>query len=170
MISAIRSMLMRGVRLSSRFRKREDGSAAVEFAIVSLPFFGLMFAVIELSIFFFASRFLEDSTFDIGRRALTQSLNPASSCTDFRTQLTNRVSGWFDPSQLVVSVKVLNSFGSAGTPVDFNNPSCSFGTTGQILLIETSYPYPFTAFRLYSGTPGSGIAFPLRAATALRVE
>jgi Flp pilus assembly protein TadG len=169
MLAAIRSGLLRGVTVSSRFRKREDGAAAVEFALVALPFFALMFAVIELSVFFFSSRYLEDKVFDVGRRVLTQQLNQASSCTDFQQRIRDGVQGWFDPAQLTINITRLNTFAGTGTPENLTNPTCSLGASGQTLLIEISYPYPFAAFRLFSGN-SSVNQLPLRAATALRVE
>jgi Flp pilus assembly protein TadG len=169
MLTAIRSGLLRGVTLSSRFRKREDGAAAVEFALVALPFFALMFAIIELSIFFFASRYLEDKVFDVGRSVLTQRLTAGNTCPDFENRIRTGVGGWFDPGQVVITVTKLTSFTSTGTPENLSNPTCSIGASGQTLLIEVAYPYPFAAFHLFSGN--SGITqLPLRAATALRVE
>ena len=42
-----------------RFRGNRRGSAAVEFALVAPIFFGLLFAIIETAIMFFAGQVLE---------------------------------------------------------------------------------------------------------------
>jgi Flp pilus assembly pilin Flp len=172
MLITTRSMLKR-MFVVKGLRKNEDGAAAVEFALVALPFFGLIFAVIEIGIFFFASRFLEDGVYNAGRRVLTQQLGPASSCTDFVNSIKTNVGGWFKPELLSVQVTVLSSFSDFATPppnVDLSQSSCSMGASNQTLLIRVSYPYPFAGFRFASGGPAIGRNLPLSAATALRVE
>ena len=47
-----------------RFRRNRRGSAAVEFALVAPIFFGLLFAILELAMVFFASQVLETVTQD----------------------------------------------------------------------------------------------------------
>ncbi len=41
-------------RLIVRFGRKDDGAAAVEFAFVVVPFFAILFAIIELALVFFA--------------------------------------------------------------------------------------------------------------------
>jgi Flp pilus assembly protein TadG len=43
----------------SRFGRSQDGSAAVEFALVATPFFALLFAIIETALVFFADQALD---------------------------------------------------------------------------------------------------------------
>src|SRR6202011_5270580 len=50
-----------------RFRRHHHGSAVVEFALVTPVFFGLLFAIIELALVFFASQVLETVTQDSAR-------------------------------------------------------------------------------------------------------
>jgi Flp pilus assembly protein TadG len=54
-----------------RFRRSRAGSAAVEFALVAPVFFALLFAIIEISIMFFASQVLETITQDSARALMT---------------------------------------------------------------------------------------------------
>jgi Flp pilus assembly protein TadG len=169
MLIKTRSML-RKLSLVKRLRKNEDGATAVEFALVALPFFGLIFAVIEIGIFFFASRFLEDGVYNAGRRVLTQQLGTTSSCTDFVNSIKTNVGSWFKPDQVVVQVSTLASFSAAPSNIDLTQASCSMGTSNQTILIRVSYPYPFTGFRFAFGDPIIGKNLPLTAATALRVE
>jgi Flp pilus assembly protein TadG len=169
MLAAIRSGLLRGVTVSSRFRKREDGAAAVEFALVALPFFALMFAVIELSIFFFASRYLEDQVFNVSRRILTGQINGPGSCATFKSRLESAMQEAYLRGTPVITFTKLNSYTGSPPPEDFNSPSCQTGGPGQRVLVEVSYNYPFAAFRVFSGN--SNISeLPLRAATAFTIE
>lgn len=55
------------LRFAKRFRKNEDGATAVEFAFVSLPFFALLFGIIELAIVFFVNSALVHATSEAGR-------------------------------------------------------------------------------------------------------
>lgn len=57
----------RALRFAKRFRKNEDGATAVEFAFVSLPFFALLFGIIELAIVFFVNSALVHATSEAGR-------------------------------------------------------------------------------------------------------
>jgi Flp pilus assembly protein TadG len=170
MLASLRNWRRSGYGLLTSFRKKEDGAAAVEFALVALPFFGLIFAVIELAIFFFASRFLEDGLFNASRKVLTQRLDPAGICAAFKTEVNNQLSGWFSPSKLTLTVTPMSSFNGTGTAVDLSAGGCSFGGTGQTMLVRASYVYPFTGFRFISGSTLIGKDIGLSASTAFRVE
>jgi len=159
-----------GLEILRRFRKREDGAAAVEFALVALPFFGLVIAVIELAVFFFAARYLEDGLFNASRKVLTNRLDPASICTTFPQEVKNQLSGWFSPAKLTITVTPLTSFTAAGTPVDLAGGGCTFGATGQTMIIRATYAYPFMGFRFTAGTAAMGKAYTMSAATAFQVE
>ena len=170
MLIAIRSKFIRKPSLANRLHKNEDGSAAVEFSLVALPFFGLIFAVIELGIFFFASRYIEDGVFNAGRKALTQRLSTGASCTDFVNTIKANVGNWLDPAKLVVNVSVLSSFSATSPNLNMSDAGCSMGATNSTILIKVSYPYPFTGFRFLTTGSAIGGSLNLNAATALRVE
>lgn len=51
--------------------RNDDGAVAIEFAIIALPFFALLFAIIELAIIFFLNSSLESSTFEAARKIRT---------------------------------------------------------------------------------------------------
>jgi Flp pilus assembly protein TadG len=156
--------------LIKRFRKGEDGATAVEFALVALPFFGMLFAIMELAIFFLASRFLEDGLFSASRKILTQRLDPATICTTFRTEVNNAISGFLAPSRLTLQITPLTSFSSTGTVLDLGAGGCTFGATGQTMLVQATYDYPFKGFRFVAGAASLGTGITLSAATAFRVE
>lgn len=158
------------IRKAKTVRKDEEGAAAVEFAMVALPFFALVIAVMEIGIFFFASRFLEDGVHNASRLALTRRLGETTSCGDFTQAIRNNIGVWFDNSKVVISVRALPSFDNAGTALTLTGPTCSMGTSGQTLLIEAQYPYPFVGFRFTPGGSRLGAGGMLTAATALRVE
>ena len=55
-----------------RFRRNRQGSAAVEFALIAPLFFGMLFAIIETAIVFFAGQVLEQGTAESARLMMTR--------------------------------------------------------------------------------------------------
>ena len=53
-------------RVARRFARQQDGAAAVEFALVALPFLALTFAILETALVFFAGQTLEAAAADAG--------------------------------------------------------------------------------------------------------
>ncbi|MGL4637619.1 MAG: TadE/TadG family type IV pilus assembly protein [Beijerinckiaceae bacterium] len=157
-------------RLIKRFRKQEDGAAAVEFAMIALPFFALIFAIFELAIFFFASRYIEDGLFNASRKVLTQRLPAGNVCTEFKKELATNFTQWLDPTKIVITAKPLSSFSGTEAAADFGSGSCSFGAPGSVVVLSVTYPYPFNGFRFSSGSAAIGRNMPLYASTAFRVE
>ena len=59
------------IKTLRRFRQREDGAAAVEFALIATPFLALTFAIMETAGVFFAGQALETATADSARLIMT---------------------------------------------------------------------------------------------------
>src|ERR1700736_976406 len=80
--------IFRGSAAARRLLRREDGAAAVEFALVAAPFLALMFAIIETALVFFAGQYLETVVTDSTRLILTgQAQTSAWSQSQFQTQV-----------------------------------------------------------------------------------
>jgi Flp pilus assembly pilin Flp len=58
-------------RILRRFARKDDGAAAIEFAMVAAPFLALVFAILETAIVFFAGQVLETATADSARLIMT---------------------------------------------------------------------------------------------------
>lgn len=71
-----------GKKILRRFRRNRTGSAAVEFALVAPVFFALLFAIIEVATYFFASQVLETITQDSARVLMTGQAQTSQVCTD----------------------------------------------------------------------------------------
>ncbi|MBX9718883.1 MAG: pilus assembly protein, partial [Microbacteriaceae bacterium] len=56
--AAARARTLFAVRAVRRLVRRQDGSAAVEFGMVAMPFLMLVFAIMETAIVFFAGQTL----------------------------------------------------------------------------------------------------------------
>ena len=73
-------------RLARRFVRRQDGAAAVEFALVAAPFLALTFAILETAFVFFAQQTLEATTADSARLVMTGQAQTANyTAADFKT-------------------------------------------------------------------------------------
>ena len=77
-------------RLVRRFVRQQDGSAAVEFGMVAVPFLGLTFAIFETALVFFAGQTLETAVADLARLIMTgQAQTGDGAGTTSRTRLSH---------------------------------------------------------------------------------
>ncbi len=91
---------------------------AVEFAFVAVPFFALLFAIIETALVFWTSQALETAVSDASRRIYTgqfQAANPAASDTEmrdaFRQSICDRIVALFNCQDgLLIDVRAFNDF------------------------------------------------------------
>ena len=67
-----------GVSLLARFRNNSRGTVAIEFAMIALPFFLLVFAIIEVGLSFMAQQVMANATDEIARRLRTGELRAAN--------------------------------------------------------------------------------------------
>lgn len=134
--------------LLHRFARANHASVAVEFAMTALPFFMVLFAIIEGGIVFFATATLENGVNDVGRLIRTgqaQTANMTSAqlvqkiCSEvvFMSNCTNT---------LKLDVRTYSSFSSVAfpSPVDADGKLVSTlqfntGSAGDIVLIRAFY-------------------------------
>lgn len=65
-------------RLFRHFRKNKDGVTAVEFALVAMPFFMVMFSILEIALTFWVSQVLETMVADASRQIYTGQFQQAT--------------------------------------------------------------------------------------------
>jgi Flp pilus assembly protein TadG len=114
-----------------RFRRNRQGSAAVEFALIAPLFFGMLFAIIETAIVFFAGQVLEQGMADTARLMLThEAQDTGMTEADFKTKLCDRIKVMFDcqgnMANLTVDVKTF----PPGTVITITDPIVSGSLTG----------------------------------------
>jgi len=156
------------------FARQQNGAAAVEFALVAIPFMALLFAILETALVLFAGQSLEATATDTGRLIMTgqaqTKTSPSSTATppavgytqgDFKSAACANLSSLFDCSKLYVSVQAYSNFGSAvtSTPldtatgtmtVDVNNLPYSVGSPGSIIVVQLYYKWPIIVSLLNS--------------------
>ncbi|HLL26723.1 MAG TPA: TadE/TadG family type IV pilus assembly protein [Xanthobacteraceae bacterium] len=139
--------------IAKRFDKNEKASAAVEFGLVAIPFFGLLFAIIETALVFFAGQVLETAVGDAGRLILTgQAQSQNFQLTDFKNQIcTNAVQTLFTCQNIAVDVRAATSFSSADLSMPLNATTHMLDTTNfaynttqpcDIVVVRVVYEWP----------------------------
>jgi Flp pilus assembly protein TadG len=137
-------------RIARRFLRRQDGVAAVEFALIATPFLALTFAIIETAFVFFASQTLEATTADSARLIMTGQAQLANwSQTDFKTAVCARIYGMFDCDKIYVDVKSYTTFASIdnSSPIvnktfDTTKMTYAAGVPGDIVVVKLYYEWP----------------------------
>jgi Flp pilus assembly protein TadG len=139
-------------RLLARFRQARSGSTAVEFAMLALPFLGLIFGIIELGMIYLVDTTLENATVDAARQIRTCQLQQTSgaNAASFQTLVCNELT-WLGSNcaaNLQVDVRTFSTFSSTNiaNPVangQFQTSSLMFqmGSAGDIVLVRTYYPW-----------------------------
>jgi Flp pilus assembly protein TadG len=135
-----------------RFARGQDGTSAVEFALVAAPFLALIFAILESALVFFANQSLEAAASDAGRLIMTgQAQTAGYSANDFKTAVCNDLAGGlFNCSNGVyVDVKTYTSFSAINTSspivngqLDTSNMTYSPGGPGDIVMVRLYYQWP----------------------------
>lgn len=91
------------------WRRDQRGSALIEFALVAPIFFGLLFALFEIALTFFAGQVLENGLQQTARKMFThEALDTNMTKEAFVQDLCNQVSMLMDCSKLRVNVSVVN--------------------------------------------------------------
>ena len=182
-------------RIVKRFNSDEKGVTAVEFAFVAGPFFLIISSIIEVSIFLFASQYLETSIDNVARDIRTGNLqaaveqeqatlaangDPAKSYKElFQEQFCEEIVALFDCSQILVQVTTANEFsGLQGLPTpedDGTFDPAKFSTedvaAGQIFKVHAIYEWPvFTNYVGRSLTSSNGSSIYINATAVVRAE
>lgn len=143
--------------LLRRLRRDDSGATAVEMGLVALPFFAILFGIIQLGYRFFAAEALDTAVAEAGRSIMTgaaQKNAAITNATQFRDQVlcsaTRRLlPSFMDCSKVVVDVRKLGSFNDA-----------AFSTSSYDLLTGSTTTYdPGTC----SSTVVLRVAYPLQA-------
>jgi Flp pilus assembly protein TadG len=160
MLERIRNKFAAGIHrlfrmpVARHFVRQQNGAAAVEFALVALPFLALTFAILETALVFFAGQTLETAVADTGRLIMTgQAQTAGFSQADFKNQVCARLAGGlFDCANGVyVDVKTYTSYNNAATtntaPVnngkfDTTKMNYNTGSPGCIVSVSLYYQWP----------------------------
>jgi Flp pilus assembly protein TadG len=138
--------------LLRRRKRAREGSTAVEFAMVALPFFILMFGILEVGVLLLLDAVVETAVSDTGRlvrtgQAQQQSLKPA----DIKQKLCERMSVFAAdcPSRAFIDVRVVDNFSNPLAPDPlasgvFDQSKLTYlpGGPGDRVLVRIWYEHP----------------------------
>lgn len=141
------------------FWRARDGAAAVEFALVALPFMFMLFAILEIALIFTIDSVLDNATVETGRLVRTGQASAMSMTTadQFKEELCDRMiifeGPCLDPGTTAIDVRIIPQF-----DVDLDNPAADGefaagetqftpGGPGNLILVRVWYKQPIiTAF------------------------
>lgn len=169
-----------GSRLIPRLLRDRDGSAAVEFGLVVLPFCVMVFAILEVALIFTLDSVLENAAISTGRLVRTgQASAQGMTAAQFKAQLCGRMSIFSAdcPERATIDVRVIPQFNT--TPPDPIGPSgfdpsgltYANGNPGDLVLVRVWYRHPLLTTFLSQGlSPMGDRTALLTATTAFRNE
>jgi Flp pilus assembly pilin Flp len=162
------------VRAFAKFALDDRGATAVEFALVALPFFTLLAAIIEIAFRIWAAQNLDYALQKSARSLFTGAFqlstsgqsNPTVVLDKLKTNLCNTGSlmGVFDCQSIKLDVTLGSSYGGAAPPTPFDPQSGgwspSAGTQyvcpqpGSIVIVSAAVKFPvlFSFLKLSSNT------------------
>lgn len=137
--------------MTKRFRRGDDGVVAIEFAILALPFFLLLFAILELAVVFFVTSTLDHAVSTGARFVRTGQLQVAKPTASgqletFREEICKRMS-MFKHCESKLHVTLLRSSNGVFEPVAGggganNTYECS--GPREVVILRAAYHHPLT--------------------------
>ena len=115
--SLLRRLFAPAIARGRNFSRDDRGVTAIEFAILGVPFFTIIFAILETAMVFFAGQVLDSAVEDASRLVKTGRAQAASyNLTNFRTLMCGYTFNLFgDCSQIKIKVAKITNFTSAST-------------------------------------------------------
>lgn len=159
--------IMGAVRQSaSRFRRSSNGSAAVEFAILALPFMLIVYAILEVALIFAAELVLDEGAAYAGRMVRTgQVQQSALTKEQFKALTCAKVEILLNCDKLVFDLRTYSSFAdvpttipTTGDSIDTSGFTYDFGRGGTIVALRVFYKWPIITapMRQFFGKTGDG--------------
>jgi Flp pilus assembly protein TadG len=96
------------------FLRDERGVTVIEFSILALPFFTVIFAILQTAIMFLTRQVL-DSALEDASRLIRTGQAAGFSLSDFRTDVCDATYNLLDCSQIQLKSEVLSNFSTGGT-------------------------------------------------------
>lgn len=165
-----------------RLMRAREGSTAVEFALIALPFFMLLFAILEIGLILLLDAVVETAVADTGRLVRTGQTQMQNIDKDMmKARLCEEMSVFANDcaSRAYLDVRVVNDF---STPLDPEDPMASGafdkskvdvkpGAPGDMVMVRVWYEHPVvTPFLKQALTKGQDGNMMLTTTMAFRNE
>jgi Flp pilus assembly protein TadG len=158
------------------FGRDDRGVTAIEFALLAIPFFALVGAILETALVFLASQILDAAVGDSSRLIRTgQAQNANYTAANFNNAICNSLYGLFDCTKLQVKVSIINGFASATVTSPLNPldptqwtlvPAYNPGVGSQVIMVQVYYKWHtllnFGGFNLSTSSDGTRLMGSVR--------
>ncbi len=131
-----------------KFIRKEDGSTAIEFSLLMMPYMLISLAIIELSLMFMSASLLEGATDSAARLIRTGQVQQGAGDpeTMFRDALCNYAVVLIDCNTMVIEVTTLTNYADYTPPIydgSGNMVTSGFnaGGSNDKILIRVAYSY-----------------------------
>ncbi len=138
-------------RRINRLRRNEDGATAVEFGLIALPFFALLYGIMQVSLLYMAQEVLETGVHEAARLIRTgQAQANGQDEAALRTLICANTSGLIPncQSDLILDVRSFPTFQAVALPPplggdgEINNAtSFSPGVGSEVVIFRAFYAY-----------------------------
>jgi Flp pilus assembly protein TadG len=143
------------LRRLSGFRRNEDGSAAIEFAVIAPIFFFLMFVIAETALLFIAEQVMDNAVFETARLIRTGQAQIADMTEEqFEEEVCDRMAVFVDCSggAFYLGVESYDTFNDMvmGQPVEDDGTTFEpattfdFGEPNDIVVVRAYYQWPMS--------------------------
>jgi Flp pilus assembly protein TadG len=168
--------------------RNDDGVAAVEFAIIALPFFLFVFGIIGIGLYFLASTSLEYGAQSAARKVRTGEADKGEMTVgEFKQLVCGAAGNYINCSKLAVLVQHAPTWGGVAPQSCTDSKGDMVASTGQggeliskyaggaseVVLVTLCYKWDladsFKFMKLGTGPDGSGPAI-IHASTAFKTE
>ena len=130
-----------------RLKRDRSASAAVEFALLLIPFLTLLMAMLETGYFYFIAILLEGATAEAGRQIRTGNIQQSAAPLEaFKEALCENMFTVVSCDGLQVDVRNFTNFSTANPPkIEDNNGNGTFtpGAAGDIVVARVIYEVQF---------------------------
>jgi len=181
----------RALQLTRRWRRDERGMAAVEFAIIAVPFLLLLVGLVSVSLYFFTSFTMESAVLNAARAIRTGQLQQgqgvysglttlADKRDAFKNIMCSKAPTFLDcTNRAVVLVQSSGTFGGIvepncannGTMVNQSTAAFDPGSASSVVLVTVCYAWKFGGqppiFKVSNLSDGSML---MQASAAFRTE
>ncbi|MCW4116322.1 pilus assembly protein [Aurantimonas sp. MSK8Z-1] len=111
------------------FARDGSGATAIEFAILALPFFMVIFATIETGVAMAGKLVLENAVTRVGREVMTGQTQEANlDATDFKARICSSVKLMLDCSKLQIDLRTFDSYSAIPTNAPILNGKLDNGS------------------------------------------
>lgn len=133
-----------------RFRSDRRGAAAVEFAFLAIPFFLVVFALLQVALLFAAELVIDKAAAEAGRMVRVGEIQKARMTrTGFAEAVCDRASALLDCDRIEFDLRTYASFADVptgipmkGNQIDTSGFGYDYGRGGTIVSLRLFYKWP----------------------------